>query len=277
MPTRPGHLRDAFTTAVDVNWPPDAEAVEFHDPTQQARWETMTPDQRADWLTGQLWHCSDIMPSDTCSELALPPGSTYARAARLLRMTHGVARVHTPEPLWRLLVFMVLGAAGVGGVVLASLLLVNIGLGLWAPSRPFPTPPTASTTTAQSTANAPAPVALAPPPEPTPKLGEQGQVTVVSDSNAVQSLPTVAPSLTRLTSENVSVVAGTQGQGLVVRDAPNGRKLGLIPEGGQVQVTQRTTAEWWRVHGNGFDGYVASTYLSGPLETAAPAFAKLSH
>lgn len=37
------------------------------------------------WLTGQLWNCSDTMPSSLCADLELPRGSTYAAGARALR------------------------------------------------------------------------------------------------------------------------------------------------------------------------------------------------
>ena len=36
------------------------------------------------WLLGQLWDCSDIMPSDLCEELEMTPGSTCTQAAQPL-------------------------------------------------------------------------------------------------------------------------------------------------------------------------------------------------
>jgi hypothetical protein len=36
-------------------------------------------------ICGVLWNCSDIMPADLCQDLDLSLGSTYARAARMLR------------------------------------------------------------------------------------------------------------------------------------------------------------------------------------------------
>lgn len=33
-------------------------------------------------LTGKLWNCTDIMPSDLCSLLEIRQGSTYAMGAR---------------------------------------------------------------------------------------------------------------------------------------------------------------------------------------------------
>lgn len=32
------------------------------------------------WLIGQLWNCSDVLPSSYCNLLGLPQGSTYAQA-----------------------------------------------------------------------------------------------------------------------------------------------------------------------------------------------------
>lgn len=39
-------------------------------------------DRTARWITGQLWNCTDVMPSGLCGDLDLPRGSTYARGAR---------------------------------------------------------------------------------------------------------------------------------------------------------------------------------------------------
>ncbi len=38
-----------------------------------------------DWLFGQLWHCSDIIPGDVCEYyLDIERGSTYAQAVQRL-------------------------------------------------------------------------------------------------------------------------------------------------------------------------------------------------
>ena len=36
------------------------------------------------WLLRRLWDCPDTLPSEYCSLLGLPLGSTYAKAARRL-------------------------------------------------------------------------------------------------------------------------------------------------------------------------------------------------
>jgi hypothetical protein len=89
----PGHLREAFMACVDEQfigqrwWEALAreETLEFFDPKKQAAWECLTLRERATWLTGQLWNCSDILGGEYCQLLDLPLGSTYARAVRKLR------------------------------------------------------------------------------------------------------------------------------------------------------------------------------------------------
>jgi hypothetical protein len=45
----------------------------------------MDANQRALWLTGQLYNDTGIMPSGTCEDWNLPQGSTYAMGARVAR------------------------------------------------------------------------------------------------------------------------------------------------------------------------------------------------
>jgi hypothetical protein len=58
----PGHLRDRF-----------AEAIEDRDDDEVQR------------AAGVVWSCTDVLPGDLCSMLDLPPGSSYAQAARVVR------------------------------------------------------------------------------------------------------------------------------------------------------------------------------------------------
>lgn len=88
----PSHLRYAFLHGVGEDpwsaWPAplaEEEAVVHFSAGLAEWWAGQTVEQRARWLTGQLWNCSDVVPSTTCMELDLPQGSTYARAARHLR------------------------------------------------------------------------------------------------------------------------------------------------------------------------------------------------
>ena len=69
----PGHLRDWFVLFVETG-NRDAEMVEQNRSTA--------------WLFGQLWNCTDIMPSDLCTEVDLPVGSTYACGAREMKRQH---------------------------------------------------------------------------------------------------------------------------------------------------------------------------------------------
>jgi len=69
----PGHLREAFCELIETGKMPD---IDFWWDGQARMFE---------WLRGQLWNCSDIMPSGLCMDLDLPQGSTYARAVRSLQ------------------------------------------------------------------------------------------------------------------------------------------------------------------------------------------------
>ena len=50
--------------------------------TGEANPEMRAEGHDADWLAGQLWNCSDVMPSELCTALGLPEGSSYGRGAR---------------------------------------------------------------------------------------------------------------------------------------------------------------------------------------------------
>lgn len=41
--------------------------------------------ERAWWVTGALWNCSDALQVSTCEDVGLPRGSTYAEATPYLR------------------------------------------------------------------------------------------------------------------------------------------------------------------------------------------------
>ncbi len=76
----PGHLRDAFVESLYTDDP----NIEVDD-TQRS----------VEWLCGQLWNCSDIMPGEDCDSIELPRGSTYAKAARMIlyRIKYAKAQV----------------------------------------------------------------------------------------------------------------------------------------------------------------------------------------
>jgi hypothetical protein len=87
----PGHIRDAFLYAMQAypsHWPAallDADAIEWHDDERADWWAGLNAEQRAHWLAGQLWNCTDTLPSGACEDIGLPHGSTYAQAARHIR------------------------------------------------------------------------------------------------------------------------------------------------------------------------------------------------
>lgn len=69
----PGHLRNAFLECLE-NWAkgqktPERERLTFRE------------------LTGKLWNCTDIMPGSECDLLDIPTGSTFAQAARNVRLS----------------------------------------------------------------------------------------------------------------------------------------------------------------------------------------------
>ena len=38
------------------------------------------------WLLGQLWNCSDILPSMFCNSIPVYEGATYAKAVRVMAL-----------------------------------------------------------------------------------------------------------------------------------------------------------------------------------------------
>ena len=66
----PSHLREAFQ-----DWIEDCSGTVTVDDASRPK----------DWLLGQLWNCTDILPGDACWILGLRPGSTYAQAVRALK------------------------------------------------------------------------------------------------------------------------------------------------------------------------------------------------
>ena len=92
----PGHLRDAlldcFEGQVSKPWYKplgESEALVFRHQEMQAAWDVMGLKQRAQWLIGQLWNCTDVLPSMACENLDIQRGSTYAQAARKLKADLG--------------------------------------------------------------------------------------------------------------------------------------------------------------------------------------------
>jgi hypothetical protein len=56
-------------------------------------------------------------------------------------------------------------------------------------------------------------------------------------------------------------VVKTSGGILNLRDAPNGRDIGDIPNGATVDVLEKTSAVWWKVTYKGAVGWVSVTFL----------------
>jgi hypothetical protein len=79
---KPGHLRDAFVDLVEEG---ETDMFFFNQLDKQAGFENMDADDQLWWLSGQLWNCTDCLPSNVCDDLDMPTGSSYAQAARLIR------------------------------------------------------------------------------------------------------------------------------------------------------------------------------------------------
>ena len=72
----PGHIRQMFEVLAEgYDWENDEEEHFYHNGKKPS----------PQWVIGQLWNCTDIMPSELCNELELPPGSKYAQGARLFK------------------------------------------------------------------------------------------------------------------------------------------------------------------------------------------------
>jgi len=88
----PGHLRDALLECLDAGssnpWYQalaDDEVLWFRNEPDQEEWSALDLKQRALWLIGQLWNCTDVLPGEYCEDLGIPRGSSYAVAVRNLR------------------------------------------------------------------------------------------------------------------------------------------------------------------------------------------------
>ncbi len=93
-----GHLREALLAGIerweqssDPGW---AKAIGHHtdidwiDPAKEMSWKRMSDVERARWLTGMLWNCTDSLGMDLSAEMserAGRPVGSFAQAARFIR------------------------------------------------------------------------------------------------------------------------------------------------------------------------------------------------
>jgi hypothetical protein len=54
-------------------------------PAKEFRVEHDGEDRSLEWLLGQLWNCTDVLPVGYCDQLDIPKGSTYAQAVRRMK------------------------------------------------------------------------------------------------------------------------------------------------------------------------------------------------
>jgi hypothetical protein len=155
------------------------------------------------------------------------------------------------------------------GTVLATCVLIGVGLGA-APPVLVSTPPTATATTIQP-AIAPGPTIAA--------------VAVVAEPTATTTpLPTEVPIPPPATPEPpvtavptpALTVQGTEGSGLVLRQLPGGGRVASVDEGQQVadlgEYRLASGRAWQKVRASdGTEGWAAAEFLAGPSGRLAQA------
>ena len=68
------HLREALQQYLDSDGP-----------AQEFRVEHDGEEKDIEWLLGQLWNCTDVLPGGYCDQLDILRGSTYAQAVRRIK------------------------------------------------------------------------------------------------------------------------------------------------------------------------------------------------
>jgi len=89
-----GRIREIFAGCVAAWdgetewWAPlnDVNPSSFADRKFQQNWTEMNKEDRARWLIGQLWNCTDVCPHEVADSLDIP-GGTFASIVRRLAMT----------------------------------------------------------------------------------------------------------------------------------------------------------------------------------------------
>jgi hypothetical protein len=92
-----GHLRDALLDALEHRYVDDPQwwnyiEIDFNEEGDSRWFQKCSPRRRAQWLLGQLWHCTDVVPGDVRREVASNDPDmtnerqvgTFARLARYL-------------------------------------------------------------------------------------------------------------------------------------------------------------------------------------------------
>ena len=73
----PGHLREGFQVYL--------EKLDEGSPPNKLRIGYGRRLVSLNWLLGQLWNCTDVMPGECCQILDMDQGSTYAQAVRKVK------------------------------------------------------------------------------------------------------------------------------------------------------------------------------------------------
>ena len=91
----PGYLRDALLETLDWHYKQywfkrlaeDPGYVCLWNDEKQAKWERMSVTEKAHWLCGQLWNCTDALPDgDIMAEDFNLTSTTYAALVRDARV-----------------------------------------------------------------------------------------------------------------------------------------------------------------------------------------------
>jgi hypothetical protein len=87
----PGYLSGALVEAIEASfwggkswW--EVLEINFVDPAEQRSWDRITALERAAWLLGQLWNCTDILGALVCSTADLTGNKTVAQFVRILKV-----------------------------------------------------------------------------------------------------------------------------------------------------------------------------------------------
>lgn len=75
----------------------DEDILCFINANDQERWEKMSATEKAHWLCGQLWNCTDILPWMVAQDFELKR-NTYAALVRHLRLLIPESSVGTVVP-----------------------------------------------------------------------------------------------------------------------------------------------------------------------------------
>ena len=85
----PGHLREALEDYLESD---DPLSRPWNKPREYLLTEKIVlsvfkgeKEVSLNWLLGQLWNCTDVLPADYCEILGIKHGSSFAQAVRFIK------------------------------------------------------------------------------------------------------------------------------------------------------------------------------------------------